>query len=545
MTSRRFAIFLLIIVLLFSRCSMITSSAGGETTNGRISGALRNSDGSYGSGTQVRLFPANYDPVKDTAVVPSDTTDALGNYTFCRVLPGDYSILAVHIAHRTRTLVTGIKVADDTSIAPVGTLLETARLKVALPDEAGSAAGYVYIPGTPHFVLIDSPNGFVVLDSIPAVVVPMVVYSPLHGATSTIIRYDASVSPGGTTVVSNPSWKYARKLCLNTSPTGANVAGDVANFPVLIRLNGDNFTFAQAQENGADLRFTRSGNALPYEIEHWDPANQRAEAWVKVDTIRGDDSSQFIMMYWGNPDAADSSSSAAVFDTANGFAGVWHLDESEGTLDDATANRYVGNRFGSQSRTDGEIGYGQTYLDSGDYTDMENVLNPDTSNFTVSAWVIGISLSGTYTVMGKSDGGAPHTGYGWLMTFTSGCLRFMMVSKDVAWGDTGTFLLQAQTALSDTGAWHYVAAVIDRSGNGSCRLFIDGADVTDLRVGSVANVGAIFNHLNMRFGIEADNGFPLKACLDEATVSYAARSPDWIKLCYMNQRSDDRFVVFR
>jgi hypothetical protein len=34
-------------------------------------------------------------------------------------------------------------------------------------------------------------------------------------------------------------------------------------------------------------------------------------------------------------------------------------------------------------------------------------------------------------------------------------------------------------------------------------------------------------------------------CIDEVRVTSTAQSPDWIKLCYMNQKSDDLLVLFQ
>ena len=52
-------------------------------------------------------------------------------------------------------------------------------------------------------------------------------------------------------------------------------------------------------------------------------------------------------MYWGNPGATPISNSAAVFDTANGFAGVWHLGENGDSIYDATGNAFNGKKSGS------------------------------------------------------------------------------------------------------------------------------------------------------------------------------------------------------
>lgn len=58
-------------------------------------------------------------------------------------------------------------------------------------------------------------------------------------------------------------------------------------------------------------------------------------------------------------------------------------------------------------------------------------------------------------------------------------------------------------------------------------------------------VGEIANVLPLRIGIETDNGYPWKGGIDEMVVAYSARSADWVKLCYMNQKTSDALVVFK
>ena len=106
------------------------------------------------------------------------------------------------------------------------------------------------------------------------------------------------------------TWQYSTKVSINTTSGGANVTGDVPNFPALVRLTSTNFTFAQANANGSDIRFSKAdGTHLPYEIERWDGTGQLAEIWVLVDNILGNNNQQFIIMYWGKASASDSSNS--------------------------------------------------------------------------------------------------------------------------------------------------------------------------------------------------------------------------------------------
>src|SRR5688572_10259815 len=125
-------------------------------------------------------------------------------------------------------------------------------------------------------------------------------------------------------------WRHAKPLTLNTSASGADVKGDVRNFPLAVALDASNFDFTQAKPNGADVRLSANadGETLPHAIEHWDAEANTALIWVKVPLVRGDDAKQSIHMHWGNPDAPAASDSPAVFDTRDGFVGVWHLNES-------------------------------------------------------------------------------------------------------------------------------------------------------------------------------------------------------------------------
>ena len=76
---------------------------------------------------------------------------------------------------------------------------------------------------------------------------------------------------------------------LDTAAIGANVAGDVRNFPVAVALNTNNSDFNQARPDDADGRFSseKSGPPLPHHIESWVRTNQSALIWVKLPLIRG------------------------------------------------------------------------------------------------------------------------------------------------------------------------------------------------------------------------------------------------------------------
>jgi hypothetical protein len=157
----------------------------------------------------------------------------------------------------------------------------------------------------------------------------------------------------------------AKMIKLDTTATGANVTGDVPKYPVAVILTAANFDFATAKPKGEDLRFaTAEGAALPHAIDQWDAVAKTAAIWVKVD-VKGN-STQTIKMTWGDPSAADGSKPEVVFDTKEGFTGVWHLGEAPGTTadgyKDATTNAAHGTGVALTDTSSGEGRIGKAVL---------------------------------------------------------------------------------------------------------------------------------------------------------------------------------------
>ena len=168
--------------------------------------------------------------------------------------------------------------------------------------------------------------------------------------------------------------------------------------------------FAGAKSGGADLRFGRKGSVLAYQIDHWDSAGQSAEIWVSVDSVKGNNSTQTIGMYWGKANAAAASNGSAVFDTAKGFLGVWHMGGAAGDRPNATpggavaspksattGSTYLGLSVAGVVGTCDRLRVGSadnattTPTGTRDYFDESPL--PSFSGFTFSAWVYASTAS--------------------------------------------------------------------------------------------------------------------------------------------------------
>jgi hypothetical protein len=534
-------------LVFFLNC-MQSPVAGGTSTseNGRVVGKVVGETGGAAGNVQVSLLPAAYDPVADTANLAVDTTDANGTYSFAGVAPGDYSIEGVHLVTRTRMLIDSFRVADDTIALTDDTLHIPGTIEVALPERQADVSGHIYIPGTSVSASFSSGDTVVKLDSVPAGVIPVIAYAEDAADSPKMLRYGVDVRSEAVTPVRQSAWHYSKRLRLNTASTGAGSSETVYRFPVLIRLTERNFNFGQAGNDGKDLLFTTADDSpLPFEIERWDPDSSLAEVWVRLDSIPGNDTGT-LYMYWGNPEASERPEKGVVFDTAAGFAAVWHLGEVADTLHDVTVNRFNGTRYGALTSSEGIIGIGQRFGSAASYADMGNVLNPEMSAFTISAWVKRSDTT-LQTVIAKSDGGSPSVSYGWVLSFgVSGQVHFFAATGGDAWGTVGAFDIWSDVdrPVFDTTDWHFIAVVIDRNDNSRCRVFIDGEDVTMGTNGDIADVGSVFTTVALRLGAEADGEVQWTGMLDECSVALTTRSADWIRLCYNNQKTENLLVEF-
>lgn len=544
----------LVLQFLYHGCTLGPVSGGTSTSeNGRVAGRVMDGDGSPASQAMVTLLSASYNPVSDTGTLLSDTTDASGSYHFSKVKPGAYTVQSRDISRGTRALAKDVVIDSekDSAIVDDCTLRKPGSIRIAVPGGAAGRSGYAYIPGTTNSVTLQkgSSSSHIVLDSVPVGRVDNIVFAVSDSVSSSVLDYTVSVEvrEEDTATVLTTGWRYQRELRLNTTSPGADIEGTLHDFPVLIRLNEDNFDFSQAHSDGEDLLFTKEdGTGLPHEIERWDPVTEVAEVWVKVDTLPGN-AVTVITMHWGNLAISGSSDGRAVFDTAAGFLAVWHMGEAGDSIDDASANNLNGVRYGMLRRTESMIGYGQKFDSAEAYCDMGNVLDPGNGDLTVSAW-LKRSGSGLETVIAKSEGGEPSDEYGWNIIFgESDEFHAYIASAGTTWSDSGAFDMMSdmdEPAITDTAGWHYIAAVFDRDDNGRCRLYIDGMDVTDSSGGDIAATDHLRNDVALRIGAEADGEFQWTGSIDECVVAGRVRSGEWIRLCYINQGPEDRLVEF-
>jgi hypothetical protein len=539
------------LLLATARCGNLTELAGAgvETTNGCVVGLLVQENGVPDSNVLVMLFPAEYDPLTTANPVPFATADEAGRFEFNRIKTGTYTVVAAHAVLGTKAATYKIQVAADTVRLATDTMRLPGSIKIKIPERFDMVNGNFYIPGTGLIVSLNKASGgSVIIDSVPAGKIPGIYYIVKSSSAAPQVLIDGVIVPsGGTITIAFPEWAFSRRITLNTTSSGAGISSAIIDFPVLIRIDQTNFNFSEAKADGSDLRFAKSdGSPIPFEIERWNGVAQAAEVWVKVDTVRGNDSSQAIIMYWGNPAATSESSGPAVFDSSSGFEGVWHLSETSGTLArDASHNGFTGTYKGGLPRGEpGPLGISQDIarMDT-DYVNIGNVLNPGMKNFAFGVWLKRSTLGTQQAFIAKTNGNAPSAAYGYLFNFDSDNLPHLyMATGSGSWGGDSTFDVKTDLAITDSTTWHYVFIVIDRSDNALCKMYLDGIDRTGHIGGNITHISAVSNALNLHIGTESDDNCSFSGSIGEVTVAFTVRSADWVKLSYMNQKEQDALV---
>ncbi len=356
------------------------------------------------------------------------------------------------------------------------------------------------------------------------------------------------------------TWGFSGNLTINTS---GDTTTSCLGFPLLVRLTSTNFDFNQARDSGQDIRFSKSdGTRLPYQIERWDKAGTVAEIWVKVDTVFGNNASQYIRMHWGKSGVTSRSNGGGVFGTSNRFSGAWHLgEEGNATALDATTagNHGTVSGFTTSSDVTGAIGIARDFNGSstgGDYLQinnalLKNALSAGSKKATVSCWVRADATSFAKMIVWEGNSAANgwggeeevHLVFGRMnstATYSNYVNLFVCNATNY---ENGGNPVDAYYSYSDVSGWHYLTATIDNSTAGApaATIYIDGVSRHTDAGGFTPNFSNY--NTNTRFGRPGADTRYLDGKLDEVSISDTTRSADWIRLCYETQRPNAGVVT--
>ncbi|HAO99861.1 MAG TPA: hypothetical protein DCQ83_07430, partial [Fibrobacteres bacterium] len=352
-------------------------------------------------------------------------------------------------------------------------------------------------------------------------------------------------------------WANSTSLTLNTNNiVGTNVTTAQVGFPVLIRLTSAHRAVFQQSlvAGGGDLRFSRNGKNLPYQIERWSAISSDTSAaiWVSVDTVAANGTTT-INMYWGNGSVTSRSNGPAVFDYGKGFVGDWHLGEATGdTAHDATGFNFhgtPGTTFGGGGNpfdTLGVVGQAKSFRMSGGTSGAYYVMDgtaPGSTNTTPSSSPLHFAASGPYTISAWTRFTMANTTG---MIVTKGDVHYQLARRNsgAEWSFHHNPTTSSTTALGRTitsavtGTWVHLTGV--RTGPdstlASARIYLNGTLAGTNASTAVAAQGT--SAYPLTFGRDPSSTATryYGGSIDEVQMSNVARPADWVKQTYLSQK---------
>jgi hypothetical protein len=337
-------------------------------------------------------------------------------------------------------------------------------------------------------------------------------------------------------------WSHAMRIGIDTTAAGANVGETVTGFPLLIRLNSDNFAFGEARLDGADIRFLdSSGNNLAYEIENWDPDAPAAEIWVLVPRIAGNSHENVIFMYWGNQVSPAASLGPSVF---GNYSCVFHMGEDKNDAESLFENDSGHGNNATLSSPSGKDLRSPAFIGSGLALDGLSMLVaprqlPVPKPMAIALWLKAQPTMGGGIASFTRD---PSTSSGFhdrsVAMDSSGRLSFTVLHNSVL--ATVTSLLGYNDDV-----WHFVVARFSDSGQ---YLFVDGEAVADDPTMTRADSYSGYWRFGQEPSSPSDASSPtapyFTGIIDEARISADEPSDAWIKLSYATQLPRPSAVIY-
>ena len=317
---------------------------------------------------------------------------------------------------------------------------------------------------------------------------------------------------------------FTKSITFTTS--GYQGSGPLVNFPVLVKLPGSIHGFDYADFGGTtNLVFKDSaGSVIPHEVDTWNTAGTSL-VWVRVPSVTK--TTTFTMCFCGSDDTINNP--AATWTGAN-YVGVWHMDETSGTVADATGHGLTATPMGAYATSsarytgnDAPIGHARQTGGNASTKGYLSIPNYDSRNvgdtFTMSGWVRATGLANYPRLFSRKES---HTAAnGWELEMSNSFTSFKARGASNNPVATGNF--------SDDGfknKWMHVAIVYNGK---SLKVYQNGGEV----VGNGTVTEATDNQLPLSIGCNSNgNEGHIQGAFDECRLLDAVASADWIAAEY-------------
>jgi hypothetical protein len=344
------------------------------------------------------------------------------------------------------------------------------------------------------------------------------------------------------------AFTYKKKVTLDTTSGGGNIASLLTDFPVPLVINPTSWPTAAEHESffgshntgGKRVQiFAADGTTnLPYEVESYvnTSGSESAIYWVKVPTVTGNSTTDVWVAYGNDPNSVDQDQPTSVWNSE--YACTLHMDEPSGNIFDSTINAIEGVNSGS-SEVSSPFGVGRAFDGVDDVVTLSTLSSiSGQSVITFEGWARPddpTSTSKQYFAFTNTDNpcsirmfvGNTGAGNGIQLLYAIG-----------TWPTTYAYVM-AETPAFGAGDWHHFVAVLDISNLSNSFIVVDGIEQTVSTTSNLPN-GTTYSELGspLKLGeYYAPGGYVFDGGMDEVRISSIGRSTDWAKATYSSMES--------
>jgi hypothetical protein len=543
-----FVLLIFTLLLAFTVQCINPSSAGGtaDTGNARVAAVILSSDGTPAGRVPVILTKKEYLAAINSQApvwrgdIQFLSTDDSGHVVIDSLDSGDYIIEVNDTSGSAVCLRFSISAATDSTTKLHGIMKSYASIDGnAGPLQDKTQKRFLLIYGLNRCVPVGDDGAFVVKD-LPEGEFDLKIISDVKKWEPIEINDVATVS-NKTVLLPAAGWLYHKIININTTSTGAAIGDTLTQFPLLVRLSADNFSFSSACSDGKDIRFiSLDSSVLPHEIEYWDSTKQQASIWVLTDSIDGNYSGPAFYMQWGNKNASMFTDSSKVFNDS--YLTCFHFN---GSVGNSLKNSFVAIDSGSVHNAEGVVAGSRRFDGVNSFLSVKGL--PERKKGSISFW---FKPAGTFNNQTEKTQGIWGKKVSDSINYT-----ITLQGKEFYPGEGNVGKLITKMEDPDSGyyqvskinsftanTWYHV---LWAWGDSTEELYINGTlENQILNSRSLLSLG---NDEIGRSGYDYNN-VPnaeiryFNGALDEFRMDSTHRSAAWAKLSYMNQRKDQNVV---
>lgn len=311
------------------------------------------------------------------------------------------------------------------------------------------------------------------------------------------------------------AWTLRKKITVDTTANGGNVGEQIGGAVVLVRLFDGNLQFANAKEDGSDIRFVAEDDKtlLTYHIERYDSLLNEAFAWVKLPEVKPGAQTSFWLYYANQGEKAVSVNDAKGTYDADSVA-VYHFAERGTPASDSTSNG--NNSQNAGTAVEGALIAGGLRLAGQAVTipASPSLAWASAANVTLSIWLKPSVLQPNAILVSRREAERS-----FLLGLDNG-MPFIEVSGQRS----------SAGAPIAVNAWRHLAVV---ASGGTVTLYLDGETY-----GTLAAAIPALNANSLLGGDSIEGATGFNGEVDELQISRVARSVGWVKLAAFSQGAD-------